>query len=112
MMKKYIKDGQILSANRIVLKVDGYQIINPTEEILLENGWSEYIAPESSQEEAAMQDRLNEIENLKQELVDSDYKVIKCMEANFCGEELPYDIIALHEERNELRRRINELESL
>lgn len=57
-MKRYIKDGQIKSRNQIVLHViktikdnDGNdkefkaQVINPTEEMLLEHGWVEYIIP-------------------------------------------------------------------
>lgn len=115
MAKLYIKDGQILSAKQIVIKADGYQIINPTEEILLENGWEEYVAPESEPTEADMAEmaarqKQDEIDRLKERLAESDYKVIKCMEASLCGDMLPYDIQSLHDERNALRRQINELE--
>lgn len=41
------------------------------------------------------------------ELGSGDYKVIKCMEAFLCGEPLPYDITALHAERQALREIIN-----
>lgn len=41
-MKIYIKDGAIKSANRIVVKNDEYQIFNPTEEMILADGWVEY----------------------------------------------------------------------
>ena len=51
------------------------------------------------------------IEELKQTLADSDYKVIKCYEASLTGETLPYDIEALHEERQAVRDEINRLES-
>lgn len=51
-----------------------------------------------------------EIERLKSELQDSDYKVIKCAEAMTIGAELPYDAQALHKERQALRDRINQLE--
>lgn len=44
-MKKYIKDNKIKFANQIVIKKDGKQIINPAEELLLADGWVEYIAP-------------------------------------------------------------------
>lgn len=54
----------------------------------------------------------NEITNLKQQLSDTDYKVIKNMEAQLANEELPYDSITLHEERQILRDKINELEEL
>lgn len=52
-----------------------------------------------------------DIESLKSELSDSDYKVIKCAEAMAVGAEMPYDVAALHKERQALRDRINELES-
>ena len=53
---------------------------------------------------------LSEIERLKSELQDSDYKVIKCAEAMTIGEEMPYDVASLHKERQALRDKINELE--
>ena len=52
-----------------------------------------------------------EIERLKSELQDSDYKVIKCAEALTIGAEMPYDVASLHKERQALRDKINELES-
>ena len=54
---------------------------------------------------------LSEIERLKSELQESDYKVIKCAEAMTIGEEMPYDVASLHKERQALRDKINELES-
>ena len=47
-MKLYIKDGVIKPANRIVIKKDGMQIFNPSEEMILTDGWVEYI-PEPKQ---------------------------------------------------------------
>ena len=55
--------------------------------------------------------RYMEIERLKSELQESDYKVIKCAEAMTIGEEMPYDVVSLHKERQALRDKINELES-
>ena len=52
-----------------------------------------------------------EIERLKSELQESDYKVIKCSEAMAVGAEMPYDVASLHKERQALRDKINELES-
>ena len=52
-----------------------------------------------------------DIESLKSELQESDYKVIKCAEAMAVGEEMPYDMESLHKERQALRDKINELES-
>ena len=55
--------------------------------------------------------RYTEIERLKSELQESDYKVIKCAEALTIGAEMPYDVESLHNERQALRDKINELES-
>ena len=52
-----------------------------------------------------------DIESLKSELQESDYKVIKCAEAICLNEELPYNMTELHNERLALRDKINELES-
>ena len=52
-----------------------------------------------------------EIKRLKSELQESDYKVIKCAEAMCINAELPYNMTALHNERQALRDKINELES-
>ena len=54
---------------------------------------------------------LSEIERMKSELQESDYKVIKCAEALTIGAEMPYDVASLHNERQALRDKINELES-
>lgn len=52
-----------------------------------------------------------EIDAIKAELSETDYQVIKCYEASLVGEGLPYDIKALHEDRNEKRAQINALET-
>ena len=57
-MKRYIKDGQIKTQNHIVIKgqrtikdkdgndkVVGTNTFNPTEEMILADGWEEYITP-------------------------------------------------------------------
>ena len=51
-----------------------------------------------------------EIEELKQQLESTDYKVIKCSECQLLGKELPYNAEELHAERQTIRCRINELE--
>lgn len=51
-----------------------------------------------------------EIYRLKDELADTDYKIIKCSEYQLAGQVLPYDITELHATRQALRDRINELE--
>ena len=61
--------------------------------------------------EELMDRRYMEIERLKSELQESDYKVIKCAEAMAVGAEIPYDVASLHKVRQVLRDKINELES-
>lgn len=41
-MKLYTKDGQIKSLKNIIIIKDGMQVINPTEEQVLADGWTEY----------------------------------------------------------------------
>ena len=45
-MKRYIKDGVIRDANKIVITKDGMTTTNPTEEMILADGWVEYVEPE------------------------------------------------------------------
>lgn len=51
------------------------------------------------------------LRDLKQMLIDTDYKIIKCYEASLVGEPLPYDVNALVQERNAWREEINQLEA-
>ncbi len=57
---------------------------------------------------------ITERQNLEDSLRAGDYKVIKCAEDKARGVakgNLPYDIDALHEERQQKRDRINEIEA-
>lgn len=45
-MKRYIKDGVAKYASEIVITKDGMTTTNPTEEMILADGWVEYIEPE------------------------------------------------------------------
>lgn len=62
-MKQYIKDGVIKSRNEIVLRVTKeingkevkLQVINPTEEAILADGWVEYIPPKVEPKKSRMQ---------------------------------------------------------
>lgn len=62
-MKQYIKDGVIKSRNNIVLKVTKeingkevkLQVINPSEEAILADGWVEYIPPHVEPKKSRMQ---------------------------------------------------------
>ena len=50
------------------------------------------------------------IADLKKQLQSTDYKIIKCSECQLVGLPMPYDIIALHAERQDIRDEINLLE--
>ena len=52
-----------------------------------------------------------EIDKLKFQLSSTDYKVIKAYEYSLAGEQSPYNISQLHEERQAIRDKINALES-
>lgn len=63
-MKLYIKDNILKSINKITLIKDGMQIFNPTEEMILEDGWVEWGQPELIPQQAfesAKKDKINEI---------------------------------------------------
>lgn len=72
-MKIFQKDNQIKSLSRIVIIKDGMQTINPTEEMVIADGWIEFKAPEPTAEELlvrAKKDKIREIEDY-----DSSYNV-------------------------------------
>lgn len=52
-----------------------------------------------------------QIDELKEQLTATDYKVTKCYESSLVGKTLPYDIKALHAERQAIRDEINRLEA-
>lgn len=53
-----------------------------------------------------------EIQACKDNLAATDYKVAKCYEASLTGGEMPYNINAIVEQRQQQRDKINELEAL
>lgn len=55
---------------------------------------------------------IDEINVLKSKLEKSDYKIIKCQEYLMSNLDLPYDIADLNKERQTIRDRINELETM
>lgn len=62
-MKQYIKDGVIKTRNQIVLRVTkeingkevNLQVINPSDEMLAEHGWVEYVPPVVEPKKSRMQ---------------------------------------------------------
>jgi hypothetical protein len=54
--------------------------------------------------------KLNSINELKELLEDTDYKVIKCYEASLLNEEMPYNLTEILAQRKAWRDEINALE--
>lgn len=106
----YTNGNTTISGKKIV--VDGQVILNPTKEQLQEAGWVEVVPPTPTEEELARQQREQRIWELKDQLAQGDYKIIKCAEAQLTNEPMPYDVAELVAERNELRKQINELEAI
>ena len=107
-MATYTKNGEFCNGKQVV--INGVRYLNPTEAMLLEDGWTKVVPAQPSDEELAAMQRAAEVEELKMQLADSDYKVIKIAECAACGLPMPYDAEALHSERQAIRDRINELE--
>jgi hypothetical protein len=65
-MKKYIKDGKIKRRNQIIVHKNGKQIINPTEEMLLEDGWKihEPVPYEPTEEEILNREKEHRVEDI------------------------------------------------
>lgn len=105
----YTNGQQTITGKRIT--VEGCVVLNPSEELLEANGWHKVVPPTPTAEEIARQQREARIWELKDQLAQGDYKIIKCAEAQLMGEPLPYDIEALVAERNAMRAEINELEA-
>ena len=104
----YTNGTETISGKRI--EVDGKVILNPTEQMLADAGWIKVEPTQPSEEELARMQRAAEVEELKMQLAESDYKVIKIAECAACSLPLPYDAEELHQERQAIRDRINLLE--
>lgn len=94
------------------ITIDGCVVLNPTAEMLAEQGWVEVVPPTPTEEEIAAQQREARIWELKDLLAQGDYKIIKCAEAQLTGEPMPYDVAELVAERNAYRAEINALEAM
>ena len=44
-MKIYEKNGEVKPANQIIIRRDGMNIFCPSEEMILADGWAEYVPP-------------------------------------------------------------------
>ena len=104
----YTNGTETITGKRI--EVDGRVILNPTEQMLADAGWVKVEPTQPSEEELAAIAKAAEVEELKMQLAESDYKVIKIAECVACNLPMPYDAEALHSERQAIRDRINLLE--
>lgn len=93
-----------------VLDTENGKVINPTPAMYEAAGYLPYTPPTPTDEEIAEQERQASIESLKMQLQESDYKVIKVAECMALNLPAPYDVAALHAERQALRDQINALE--
>ena len=132
-MKEYVKlqNGKIIYPPKFYNNIINY---DRNEKALIKDGWKEYIVESTDLElpdgkeyyryyeetdttitaKFGVRDKKviptdETIEPLKEQLNATDYKIIKCVEYQLAGEELPYDIKLLHQERQALRNKINEL---
>lgn len=69
----------------------------------------DYTPSEPTREEV-LAEKQAVIDALKAQIAESDYKIIKCAEAQLMGEELPYNVAELHKQRQALRDEINSRE--
>lgn len=86
-MKQYIKDGKIKHRNQIIVRKNGKQIINPTEEMILEDGWVEYVLPELTDEQKLQRAINNKLHDI--EWYDSSDEVNSCV-ISYMGQEMSY----------------------
>lgn len=101
----YTNGTQTISGKRI--EVNGRVILNPSAETLASAGWVKVVPTEPSEEELAAMQRAAEVEELKMQLAESDYKALKYAEGWISAE----DYAPIKAERQTLRDRINELEA-
>ena len=90
-MKTYQKeiDGKLVvrQANKIVIEKDGMCTYNPTEEMILEDGWVEYVTPEPTEEEKLTREKEHKIREI--ERFDSSKDVNICYISRL-GDTIPY----------------------
>lgn len=73
----YKKDGKIKERSRIIIFKDDQQIINPTDEMVIADGWVKYVAPDpvvdnSSEISKQLQDALLDQYNKRTDITDED----------------------------------------
>lgn len=115
-MKRYTKNGEIKTRNQIVLRVTKeingvekqFQVINPTEEMILADGWVEYTPPQvETPSQPAQKSRMQVIQELvtkqwneRTDITNEealDYAVIVFPFADYIGKELVQGKIVSHD---------------
>lgn len=108
MVKLYTKNGQVKLANRIVIITEESQIINPTHEMLLEDGWVEYVSPEvepkpyRKSESEVMQEIVLEQYNSRTDIEDKealDRSIVIYNWDKYIGKSLKTGQVVVHDER-------------
>lgn len=117
-MKRYTKNGEIKTRNQIVLRVTKeingvekqFQVINPTEEMILADGWVEYTPPQVEMpSQPAQKSRMQVIQELvtkqwneRTDITNEealDYAVIVFPFADYIGKELAQGKIVSHDDK-------------
>lgn len=107
-MKLYTKDGKVKPANKIVIIKDDLQIINPTEEMILEDGWVEYVQPEvepqpyRKSESEIMQEIILDQYNSRTDIEDKealDRAIVIYNWDKYIGKSLKTGQVVVHDER-------------
>lgn len=132
---KINENGTLTFAPRCVI-YDNKQLFNPPADVLAILGYKSmsdipYPEQEDGQDECYYVNRYEERESeivqiweetappastvdvrqLKAQLAQSDYKIIKCAEYQLASLPLPYEIAQIHAERQAIRDQINEVEA-
>ena len=83
-MKQYIKDNKIKVRDEIVIFRNGVQILNPTDEMVLSDGWQEFVVSESEfcmpTYEERVEQLIREKYSINQELAIQRQRVTKSTE--------------------------------
>ena len=107
-MKIYEKNGEVKPANRIVISKDGMYTYNPTEEMILADGWVEYVQPEvepqpyRKSESEVMQEIVLEQYNSRTDIEDKealDRAIVIYNWDKYIGKSLKTGQVVVHDER-------------
>lgn len=60
-MKQYIKDNKVKLSNEIIICRNGVQVINPSEEMILSDGWQEYVVPKAEPYVPSYEERVEQL---------------------------------------------------